>query len=335
MRLSVRASVRRAHGFRLEVAFDLEAESLAVVGPSGAGKSTLLDVIAGLERGEVSLDGERWTDLPVEERRVGYLAQDALLFPHLSVRKNLAYSPRAGEVESIARDLAIAPLLDRRTRNLSGGERRRVALGRALASRPRLLLLDEPFAGLDEARRREAMALVAWASRKCGIPAVLVSHAAEEAAGLADAAVRIEAGRVAALGPTLSVLGPEETRLDNFLEGEAVGPGRVRVGARELHAALPPARRGPVRLACYSTDILLADLVPEHLSARNIFWVEVRARCDVGDAAIVSIGEADLGATLRATVTRESADAMAIRPGARVVAILKANALKVLGEPPS
>jgi molybdate transport system ATP-binding protein len=157
--------------------------AVALTGPSGVGKSTLLRILAGVERrarGTVAFDGATWQDeagmfLPPWRRRVGWVPQDGVLFPHLSVRKNLAYAARL-EVAPIAEWLGVAPLLDRMPRHLSGGERQRVALGRALASDPRLLLLDEPFSALDRALRAQLGAsLAAWA-RARGTPLVVVSH---------------------------------------------------------------------------------------------------------------------------------------------------------------
>jgi ABC-type molybdate transport system ATPase subunit len=150
MILEVEADVRRRGGFHLRASLRSESDRLAIVGPSGSGKSTLLDVIAGIEPGRVMLDGEDLTHVPLHRRGVGYVMQDAPLFPHLSVRQNLSYGPRAEGIDEVAARLGIAHLLDRMPRHLSGGERRRVALARAIANRPRLLLLDEPFAGLDE-----------------------------------------------------------------------------------------------------------------------------------------------------------------------------------------
>ena len=169
-----------------------DAPGVAVVGPSGAGKTTLLRVIAGLERrarGVVRLGGETWlapdTFVPPWMRGVGWVPQDALLFPHLSVRENLGYAA-ALPIEPIAERLGVAHLLDRQPRLLSGGERQRVALGRAMAAAPRLLLLDEPFAALDRPLRARLSADVrAWANER-GVPIVVVTHDTADVAALAD-----------------------------------------------------------------------------------------------------------------------------------------------------
>lgn len=166
---------------------------LALVGPSGAGKSTLLRVIAGVERrarGTVSFDGATWQDeaglfLPPWRRRVGWVPQDGVLFPHLTVRQNLGYAARL-EIAPVAELLGVTPLMDRYPRHLSGGERQRVALGRALASAPRLLLLDEPFSALDRPLRAQLGAAVAeWATAH-GTSLLVVTHDPFDVAALAE-----------------------------------------------------------------------------------------------------------------------------------------------------
>ncbi len=180
----------------LRVRLASECRTVAVVGPSGAGKSTLLRVLAGVERratGRIAVAGRSWLDSAsgafVEpwDRRVGWVPQDDLLFPHLSVRENLCFGATdAGEVESTAELLAVTPLLDRRPRHLSGGERQRVALGRALLTRPDLLLLDEPFSALDRPLRIDLVGRVRAHALENDIMLVLVSHDEGDAATLAE-----------------------------------------------------------------------------------------------------------------------------------------------------
>jgi molybdate transport system ATP-binding protein len=176
----------------LTLALWSRAAAIGIVGPSGAGKSTLLRIVAGLEdraEGRVALGGSAWqgpgTFVPAWQRRVGWVPQDALLFPHLTVRANLAYAART-DPTPLAATLEVGHLLDRYPRHLSGGERQRVALGRALATDPRLLLLDEPFSALDRPlRARIAPALSAWMAtgdRRM----LLVSHDAADVAALVD-----------------------------------------------------------------------------------------------------------------------------------------------------
>ena len=192
----------------LALDLDLHARgpAVAVTGPSGSGKTTLLRILAGLEPralGSVRVLGESWQDsstgtfLPPWQRGVGWVPQDDLLFPHLTVRQNLAFGGgEAGEVVEMARALGVLDLLDRRPRRLSGGERQRVALGRALLSRPRLLLLDEPFSALDRARRASVQAtLLDWTARH-EVPLLLVSHDHRDVASLATERWELTGGRL-------------------------------------------------------------------------------------------------------------------------------------------
>ena len=323
MRLEVEALVRR-RDFRLGVSLRADADRLAIVGPSGSGKSTLLDVIAGIEPGRVALDGEDLTRVPLHRRGVGYVMQDAPLFPHLTVRRNLAYGPRAADVEGIAARLGIAHLLDRMPRHLSGGERRRAALARAIASRPRLLLLDEPFAGLDEAARRDAMSLLHGVR---GIPTILVSHSPAEVLGLAERAVRLEGGRVVGEGPSASLLRAGEREIDNCFLGEVVGKGRVRAGGVELLVSLPEGASGAVRLACYAHEILLARERPASISARNVFPAVVRELVPAADDVLATLESPPL----RVLLTSDAARELGLAPGARVVAVLKSTSIACLG----
>jgi molybdate transport system ATP-binding protein len=230
-------------------------------------------------------------------------------------------------LEIVSRSLGIESLLEGMPRNLSGGERRRVALARALMARPRLLLLDEPFAGLDEARRREAKALIGQVRRTYGIPMVLVSHLADEVVGLTDWAIRLEAGRVVASGPSASVLRASETAIDNYFAGTVIGPDRIRAGALELNVLLPESSRGEVRLACYAHEILLALERPRGISARNVFPDRVQSVQLAAGAALVELE----GSHLRALVTPEAVESLALRPGAEVFAIIKATSIACLG----
>lgn len=328
MKLSVEAEVRRRSGFSLQVSFSCEADSLGVVGESGSGKSTLLEAMAGIEPARVTIDAEDMSGLPLQKRRIGYVTQDALLFPHLTVRRNLSYSPRARDVDRVARSLRIHHLLDRMPRNLSGGERRRAALARAIASRPALLLLDEPFSGLDEESRRDAMSLLSLVRSSYRIPMVLVSHVAEEVVGLTDWAVRLHQGRIISSGPSSTVLRAGEVRIDNYFTARVVGPDKLLADGVELCAPLPEGASGEARLACYAHDILLATAMPHGLSARNCFWTSVVSLEPTAGAVLVKLG----APPLFAVITPEAERSLDIRPEARVVAVIKSTSIAFLGK---
>jgi molybdate transport system ATP-binding protein len=328
MRFEIDALMRRSSGFRLEASLACEASALGLIGPSGSGKSTLLDAIAGVEPGaRVVLDGVDCSRVPLRRRGVGYVTQDALLFPHLTVRKNLTYSPRAGSPEDATRLLKIDHLLERMPRHLSGGERRRVALARALASRPRLLLLDEPFTGLDETRRRDAMSLLAQVQRSSGVPMVLVSHRADEVVGLTDWTARLEDGKVIASGPSAELLRGGETHVDNYLVGRVSGPGRVSVDGVDLQAMIPADVEGDVRIACYAHDILLAAEAPRGLSARNTLPLRITSVPPGGDPVLIEVEPPHLCVF----VTREAVASLDLRRGREVYGILKATSIVYLG----
>ena len=221
MSLAVEVTCRRG-GFELAAKFESSSGVTAVFGPSGAGKSTLLDLVAGLERpatGRIALDGEVLVDTATRawvaphRRRLGYVFQNGRLFPHLSVRENLRYGQRFARVRTRAADearvvemLGIGGLLDRRPATLSGGEKQRVAIGRALLSAPRLLLLDEPMASLDAARQSEILPWLERLRDEAAVPIVYVSHSLSEVARLADNVVLLEHGRVTAVGPVQALL---------------------------------------------------------------------------------------------------------------------------------
>ncbi len=247
-------------GFVLDVALRLPARGVsALFGPSGCGKTSVLRALAGLERaaGHVHIGHESddsnddvWQDdargvfMPTHRRPLGYVIQDAALFPHLDVRANLHYGQRriAPHARRVALDhvidlLGIGGLMSRRTATLSGGERQRVAIARALATSPRLLLMDEPLAALDAARKAEVLPYLERLNAELSIPIVLVSHAVDEVARLADHLVLMDAGRVVADGPLAEVM----ARLDL--------PTARGDGAGVVHAAVVTQRDAQWQLA--------------------------------------------------------------------------------------
>jgi molybdate transport system ATP-binding protein len=214
---------QRRDDFVLDVAFEGGPGVTALFGPSGAGKTTILNIIAGTQRpdsGYVAIAGRIVTDtnagifLPAHKRRVGFVFQDAQLFPHLTVEQNVKFgrwftraNDNAPPLDLVTRVLGIGHLLKRRPATLSGGEKQRVALARALLSAPRILLMDEPLSGLDDARRNEIMGLIERVRDEFKIPMIYVTHTREEVRRLATRVVRIKAGRVESIGDAGELLG--------------------------------------------------------------------------------------------------------------------------------
>jgi molybdate transport system ATP-binding protein len=206
----------------LDVDFTAGPGITVLLGHSGAGKTTVLNLVAGLQRpdrgrieanGDVLVDTATRTFVPPHRRRIGLVFQDAQLFPHLTVDQNLSFGRwfARGRPLSLPRDQVVAclglqDLLSRRPSRLSGGEKQRVSLGRALLSSPRLLLMDEPLSGLDQARRDEILPLIERVRDEFGIPILYVTHARDEARRLADTVLVLERGRLTACGPAAAIL---------------------------------------------------------------------------------------------------------------------------------
>ena len=251
--------VRLAHdfgAFTLDLAFAAGPGVTALTGPSGSGKSSVIAALAGLLRtdaGRIAMDGRVWFDaaagtfVPAHRRRVGLVFQEGRLFPHRTVRQNLAYGRQRRRLPPLRDDdpvvslLGIAHLLDRRPGRLSGGEKQRVAIGRALLSEPDLLLMDEPLASLDTARKAEILPYLARLKAETQVPIVYVSHAMEEVDRLADRVVRLGGGRIvdeddaASTAPTGTVVALDETTMRvRFATGEVTLPRTdgAMVGAR-------------------------------------------------------------------------------------------------------
>jgi len=371
------SAIKRRDGFTLDVQFEAPTPGVvALFGRSGCGKTTLINLISGLlapDEGTIHLNDMTLTDthagvsVPVERRRIGYVFQDARLFPHFSVLGNLRYGLKRSQRHGtavMARNSAATPgapngpttaasrtigfdevvdllglrrLLDRRPHQLSGGERQRVGLGRALLSQPHLLLLDEPLASLDIARREEVLPYLEALRDRLSIPMVYVSHQFEEVLQLATHVVLMDAGRVVAHGslnevsvlPELrAIVGPDS--VGSVLEGVVTrvdptqGMADLRLGHGTLYVRLEGVTAGArVRVQLLARDIILANQKPQGLSVRNeLEGVITELTPDAHDGVLARV---DIGGDIvLSRITTEGARALDLRPGSHVWALVKA-----------
>ena len=350
----------------LQASFATAAGVTALFGRSGSGKTSIVNAVAGLlrpARGRIALDGEplfdsaTGIDVPRHRRRVGYVFQEPRLFPHLSVRHNLLYGRwftprgrRSGSLDEAVHLLGIEPLLERRPGALSGGEKQRVAIGRALLASPRLLLMDEPLASLDHQRKEEILPYLDRLRVESGVPILYVSHALDEVTRLADTLVLVSEGTVAAAGPVGEImaridLGPLTGRAEagSILPAMVVGQHEAYqltelsvLGQPLLMPRVDAAAGTPVRLRVRARDVAVATRVPEDLSIRNhLFGRIASVRPEQGPFAEIAI---DLGGPiLRARLTRHAVDELGLHAGQPVVALIKAAAVerRLLGPAPS
>lgn len=351
MTLSVDVS-HRLGALQLEARFESSGHLTALFGPSGSGKTSLINIIAGLIRpdaGRIVIDGRTLVDtaarsfVPAHKRRVGFVFQDARLFPHLTVRSNLTYgrwfTPRAeryADFDRVVDMLGIGHLLARRPSLLSGGEKQRVAIGRALLASPKLLLMDEPLASLDDARKAEIMPYLERLRDETKVPIVYVSHSIAEVARLATDIVVMGSGKVAAAGPTaeimrrLDLLPPEEVGeggavLDMTVLGhdEAFGMTMLGAAAGEMRVARIDRPEGAmVRVRIRARDVMIATERPKGLSALNILAGRIAEISQV-DGTQVDLKVDCHGDLLVSRITRQSFEALHLAIGRDVFAVIK------------
>jgi len=348
---------RQLGSLALEAGFRCETTGItALFGRSGAGKTSLVNMLAGLlrpERGRIVLrdqvlfDSQKGIDLPPEKRRLGYVFQEGRLFPHLSVRHNLTYGYNrapAGErhiaLDRVVGLLGIEALLERRPNALSGGEKQRVALGRALLANPRLLLMDEPLAALDQPRKEEILPFIEQLKNELDLPIVYVSHSMQEIVRLADTLVLMSNGRIEAVGPLEELTSRLDLRpLTGRYEAGAVltttvaGQDRM-FGLTELRFAggrlrvpylkLPLGQQLRVRIRARDVSIALAP--PENISILNIIPCTVQA---IGEERGPQLDlQLDAGgAPIWSRITARSRAALDLKPGLPVYALIKSVAI--------
>jgi molybdate transport system ATP-binding protein len=350
-RIEIRLRAPLAH-FDLDVSIVADARCLGIFGPSGSGKTSVLETVAGWQRGvegfvrvgeRVLQDGARGLSVPVAARAVGYVPQDLLLFPHATVRENVLAGVRARkeDLDRAADVLEIRPLLDRPVGALSGGEKSRVALARALCSRPEMLLLDEPFGSLDLPLRRRVLPYLLAAREAYDLATLFVSHDATEIQALCDVVAVLDRGRVRAIGPPAEILASSNAAvrgLDNVLAGSVVDlqGGTARVAIAPDVAVQVPAeglRLGERAVFALGADEILVSVAPlEGISARNriaatIEGIETRGEDALARASLS--GERE-GARVLVGLTQASVRELDLHAGKRVHLVFKTQSCRVL-----
>jgi molybdate transport system ATP-binding protein len=357
--IELQLSLQRT-GFQLNVQAVLPGRGItALFGPSGCGKTTVLRALAGLERaqGRVVVQGTVWQDdarglwVPPHQRPIGYVIQEAALFPHLSVQRNLDYglrripaAQRQIEVAHAVSLLGIGHLLDRAPATLSGGERQRVAIARALLTSPRLLLMDEPLAALDGARKAEILPYLERLHAELAMPIVYVTHSLDEVARLADHLVLMEAGAARAQGPLRDLLARTDLPLSQAEDAGVVFEAvvaehdtRYQLSRLQLPEGnslwigqVPQPVGTVVRARVLARDVSVVHEPPSGSSILNVLPVTLRhLQLDGATATLgLSLGHGGRAVTtLLARITRRSSDMLGLRPGQPLYAQIKGAAL--------
>lgn len=363
--LQLQLNLQRSSGFSLDIQAQLPGQGISVLyGPSGSGKSTVLRCVAGLERaalGRVSLGNTLWQDgqqgvfIPTWQRRLGYVFQEPSLFAHLDVRGNIEYGLRRmagwgkykaqqeklrGHLDAAIALLGIEPLLSRQVAHLSGGEKQRVAIARALATAPQLLLLDEPLAALDRARRLEVLPWLERLRRELRLPMLYVTHSSEELARLADYVLVLEQGRVRTKGEVQAVLAAPDSAA--WLGDEAGAVVQAQVAERDSAWQLlrvefaggslwvqdqGQALGSPMRLRVLARDISIQLQAPQGSSVQNALACELQAIHQGLEAGQVLLSLRCGKAQFLARLTARAAHDLQLQPHMPVWALVKAVAV--------
>jgi molybdate transport system ATP-binding protein len=347
--LEVRAG-RKQGVFTVQAAFTVEEKGItALFGPSGAGKTTVVNMIAGLARpdtgrillnGHCLFDADQGVNLAPEMRRVGYIFQDGRLFPHLSVRANLTYGmrlvPKAKRYvtfDQVVELLGIGSLLKRRPAKLSGGEKQRVALGRALLSSPELFLMDEPLASLDGPRKAEVLPFITRLCREFSTPILFVSHSPDEIFHLADRLVLLDEGRVVASGLLGELTARRElipymdgdygAMIDSAVETTDDGTGLTYLGFAGGLLKVPKTglpRRAPVRVHIPARHVAVARVRPAQSTLQNVFPARIDSISEKSEDCLdVAL---DIGCLLWARITPGDRERLGLEVGQKAFALI-------------
>jgi len=351
-------------GFSLDVAFVAAPGFTVLFGASGAGKTTILDCVAGLQSpdsGAVSVggvdlfDSERHIEVPTRHRRLGYLFQTVALFPHLTAKQNIEYGvaslpsqERTTRTSEVAESFGISAILERRPSQVSGGERQRGALARALVTRPRALLLDEPMTALDRVTKSRILDDLRRWNAAHAVPILYVTHEREEVYALGDRVILLESGRVIADGTPHQVLSRPHLESVAQLAGfenifdctvlelrpeQGTMTCAVRDSKLTLEAPLTRVEVGQsVKLGIRAGDILLACGQPTGLSARNVIRGRIKS---LRQQDVTVIAEVDCGAKVLVHLTPGARQALVLEPGLRIWLVLKTYSCHVLQPIPS
>jgi molybdate transport system ATP-binding protein len=355
-------SIKKTFGpFSLDARFESGAGVTALYGVSGAGKTSIVESIAGLNRpdaghivvgGTTLYDSARAIFQSPERRGIGYVFQEDRLFPHLTVRRNLLYGSRrtsghskGPDFETVIGLLGVDHLLDRLPHRLSGGEKQRVAIGRAVLSRPRLLLMDEPLANLDSARRDEILPFLEKMCRDLAVPIVYVSHAIDEITRLADTLVVLDRGKTLAVGSVSEItarldLGPLVNRRDagTVLDGQIAAHDTMYQlttvsfkGGRLVIPAIDGTVGDRLRLRIQARDIAIATTLPDNISTLNCLGGTI-TQVSAARHAHQDI-QIDVGVRILARVTRRSVVELGLKPGREITVLIKSVAVERAAAP--
>ncbi len=343
-----------AGDFRLDAQFETDAKTLGVFGPSGAGKTTLAHCIAGVATppgGRIEIGGRTLlgagVDIPIHKRDVGLVFQEARLFPHLNVRRNLLYgAPDTSDLDTIVGLLELESLLQRRIHDLSGGEKQRVAIGRAILSKPQILILDEPLASLDRRLRRQILPFLVRVRDALDIPMLYISHELDEILQLTTDLLVMDQGRIVGLGPYADIIHDDpvldclhDRGMTNILRAELIstsaddGVSLIDIG-KGTRLSIAPAPEDPgseIVVGIRPWDIALAAAPVSGVSIQNQATGTISRLTHHERRVLVEI---DLGAPVIAEISRKSAAELNLGPGRSIVCLIKSHAIRRLSGAP-